>query len=50
MKNTLTENEISDSLIAVDDAIEEIKAINELEAVDIAYAKYKNVIDIKVVK
>ena len=30
--------------------IEEIKALNELEAVDIAYAKYKNVIDIKVVK
>ena len=30
--------------------IEEIKAINELEAVDIAYAKYKNIIDIKVVK
>lgn len=30
--------------------IENIKAINELEAVDIAYAKYKNVIDIKVVK
>ena len=29
---------------------EEIKALNELEAVDIAYAKYKNVIDIKVVK
>lgn len=29
---------------------EEVKAINELEAVDIAYAKYKNVIDIKVVE
>ena len=29
---------------------EEVKAINELEAIDIAYAKYKDVIDIKVVK
>lgn len=29
---------------------EEVKAINELEAIDIAYAKYKDIIDIKVVK
>lgn len=30
--------------------IEEVKALNELEALDIVYAKYKNIIDIKVVK
>ena len=27
-----------------------VKALNELEALDIVYAKYKNIIDIKVVK
>ena len=30
--------------------IESIKAINELEALDIAYKKFKDIIDIKVVK
>lgn len=30
--------------------IEEIKAINELEALDIAHARFKDVIDIKVAK
>ena len=29
---------------------ENIKAINELEALDIAYNKFKDIIDIKVVK
>lgn len=27
-----------------------VKALNELEALDIVHAKYKNIIDIKVVK
>jgi hypothetical protein len=30
--------------------IEEIKAINELEALDIAHVKYTDILDIKVVK
>lgn len=30
--------------------IENIKAINELEALDIAHAKYADILDIKVVK
>ena len=29
--------------------IENVKALNELEALDIIHAKYKNIIDVKVV-
>lgn len=30
--------------------IEEVKALNDLEALDIVHAKYKNILDIKVVE
>ena len=30
--------------------IEEVKALTDLEALDIVHAKYKNILDIKVVK